>query len=942
MPYTAAAPAPAPPPGGVYMTAEAYAELRRASERYAELLAKNLRPSSPASPVASARRGNPLTASGSGIPASHLGHFSLMELRQDITLRQTRPGTKPSQVRPAAQTFPAVLHLEQRRLLVFRQGGGCSRLVSQLPLADARGGTTRPRLHKSERAGELSCVMLGDAAAGRVVEIGFGDPAAAEAFYFAIRARVGALCPAAQRAAHSPRATLSATRPRSPVSPAPRMRRGPPPAPASPRRVTPGRGEWFGGCCATAPAHPRAQTSPERGRTMGSPPPAELGCHAASPWSAPPAPPPPAQQHQLPLGALPHLAEHRPPAAWASPPRRPQQQQGVPPHPQLPQQQQPLPPPPLPPEGGPGPQRPVTLSPSGAERLYPARRPSDAPAPAPAHSTLPGGGAPAPSSPHATEERRPLPPDTLREWARRGPQLGRYTQARPYYTTSPLAELTQLCDASGCYYSDPDFGPDAGADAAFSAAARSGAVLWRRLPEVITGTPLLPPDGVPRGAPTGDTVEIAPGAWGSWLLSVLAVALQELSAQGRAAQCDTHPVRDMGGARFLIRPRTAAPAGVYQVQVFDGLRWVYVIVDDRVPCDARSGACLLPTLPGHRGGQYLTLLLKAMAKLHGGWELLRPAGASLEPPGGRLAGCPGAAPAAVLASLTGGCPLLPSLLHRQVRAHGEDGAEVLWALLARLLAAGAEVLSIAAGAASPGSVSEHGLQTGGLYRLLETSSQVDAADEPLQLVRLHSPYCEAAWTGEWGPDAPEWQEQPQLAAVLAARTDLDGSFWMEFSDFVTHFSSSTAVRMFTGWNELSVRGQLAAMGGPGPPDGEQGDSLWYELQVQAPGPIFVTLEPTGCDAHVQLSFAVREAGSAVASGRAVLASAAPDPRLSAALPRPAPAWAATELPLGRYCIVPGAAAASGAPFASGGAASFALRVFAHQPFVLTEQRGPPA
>eukprot|EP01065_Artemidia_motanka_P039497 TRINITY_DN4841_c0_g1_i3.p1 TRINITY_DN4841_c0_g1~~TRINITY_DN4841_c0_g1_i3.p1 ORF type:complete len:910 (+),score=218.93 TRINITY_DN4841_c0_g1_i3:49-2730(+) len=872
-----------PGAAGVYLTHDQYAELRRAGEAYAEML--------------SGMRRSPRGAAPPQVGVmteAHLRKVSLVELREDVTLRQSRPGIskaeQPQRLRQhAADTFSSVLHVERKRLIVFKQGGGASRLVAQMPLTDARGQAIRVRVCPSEDG--FTGVVLVEVAAGRVVEIGFADAVAADTFATVVKLRASAA--AADQREESPRSPASTrARKRSPAARTPRVR-------SRIRDISPPR---------PLPSRP-AEAPDEATPARAFPPAASMQPPRPSDWHTPPGAPPPPPP--------PTLAHQR----RASPPRRHAPLQILveqPPAPRGP-----------PPAIAAAAARRRTSPPLRASRTSPPLRASRTHSPA---AQLPDRAPPVPPA-NPPASRSLMPPEMQAE-------LPREAFGERYHATSPLDGIVELCDREALTYCD---GFDE-SDADLAAAAPSGRVVWRRITDVVPRTPLLPPETV-QGAPAGDEIDWGPAELGHWLVGVLAVALQELSAQGRDAQRERRPARDMHGARFLMRPHSVTPTGAYQVQFFLGDAWVYVVVDDRVPCDHSSGRSLLPTLPGPMGGLYLTLVLKAVAKLCGGWSLFTPDAPLRRPPPPLPSGC-GTAVAGLLAVLTGGSTLLPVLPHprsddfrppwgpdssQEQRAESLDAfCDATWRCIDNLLSpVGAEVLVVAA--ADRKLLSGRGLQPGGMYRVLEvvTAEAPGAPGETLRLLRLHSPYCETAWTGAWGPDAREWRTVPRLAAALEPRTELDGSFWIEFVDFLNHVELTAAVRMFTGWNELSVRGVLNTS-----TLADGGCDHWYQMELYEPGQVFIAVQ-AGADGEQPPSFAVRAVVDGDVDAGGALSPAARDPCLVQHFGPGVPVWGMGDLPAGRYGLqlLQRRGTAAGTPYV--------LRVFAHQSFVLVRQPSAP-
>eukprot|EP00756_Hemistasia_phaeocysticola_P029358 Hpha_TRINITY_DN16228_c0_g7::TRINITY_DN16228_c0_g7_i1::g.12805::m.12805 len=772
------------------------------------------------------------------LTAKHIRRVSLMEFREEVTLRQSRPGaTKPSTPLRGrgVESFHSVLQIEQRRILVFRQGGSASRLVAQLPLTDARGDPVRAKLCPPEAGFDLASVLLVEAAAGRVVELGFVNPEAAEGFCAVVRLRAEAAASLERRAI--PAGRLSPPSPagskRRPASPA--ARRGSRKADTPPHSSHRVRAAG-GGALVARPRQTAPTTSPPRprhltmGRTTVQPPPPPLQQatllvqHPRDRRAAPISPGRPhhAKGHRTNIadGLRSTPQHHRAPhPATVSPPRLPPSPSPFAGSSVYPPAHDPSPSPPLiafrsdvpgpplsqsfpltrpqsleeplpvgPPPPPPRPQPPLhthSLHPHPADGVVPhqcegtvlppredlgvgrgfdatnlrrGRAPEGRLSP---KRTRPDGGFTPSSPPHP--ERPDLPFELLDALFAAKPDI-QAVPGRWYHLQSPLEEIVQLCRSTETQFRDNEWR----STTVFENACR-GTVSWRRLRDIFPSTPLLPPQGH-RGAASEDDIDwgAGNGELGHWLLSVIAIVLQEFSAQGRDAQRTASPL-DVGGAHFLLHPKEVNEWGAYTVGFFNGDSWVSVLVDDRVPCDSATGRCLLPTLPGPNGSLYLPLLLKASAKYFGAdFSVLLSSALHRKPPPLHDSSVPqphGALLSVLLANMTGGCVLMPALHHpRSLRfvppwssqtgtaqrsAALDDFCAGFWMAIRKMLSpVGAEVLVVAS--EERDALRGSGLQPSGVYRVLEAvEEELPDRSEPLRLVRLHSPYFADAWTGAW-------------------------------------------------------------------------------------------------------------------------------------------------------------------------------------------------
>ena len=565
-----------------------------------------------------------------------------------------------------------------------------------------------------------------------------------------------------------------------------------------------------------------------------------------------------------------------------------------------------------------------------------------------------------------TQQQATLSRPALEEHYRAHPECQPHGAARAFFSSNPLDGLVRLCASRGCVFRDHDFDTDA-VDPVLAACAGGGGVVFRRLGSGLGGggqPPLLPASGA---APAGDEIDWGPTDLARWVVGCVAVAVQEFSAQGREAQRDPASAKSMGGARFMVRPREANGHGVYTVRLFVDDAWRYVVVDDRVPCSAASGRPLLPTVIGGEGPMFLPLVVKALAKLHGGYGALA-AAATLSKRPSRGLQHPYGHVAEALCDLSGGAALLPALPHPRSEkfaapwtardAAGARGdaleafCDALWEALDEMLVeAAAEVVTVAAADGAGG------LAPGGVYRVLETASAEETAAgagerSTLRLLRLHAPYGDAPWTGAWAPGSREWSAAPRLAAALCPRAEADGSFWVEFVDLLNSFEYCAAVKMFTGWNELSLSGAMLC-GGLRGGGGRAANGPWYQMQVTQACTVFVSVQQRDPrvtdkehkDTHL-VGFKVVAEGDV--SGTPALVPSPLTKRLAHHLSHgPQPTYALGMLEAGTYYVVPTCDVVHANPRMQESLRSnrtevdFTLRVFAKSAFVLVEKQGAP-
>ncbi|CAM9510274.1 unnamed protein product, partial [Phaeothamnion confervicola] len=264
--------------------------------------------------------------------------------------------------------------------------------------------------------------------------------------------------------------------------------------------------------------------------------------------------------------------------------------------------------------------------------------------------------------------------------------------------------------------------------------------------------------------------------------------------------------------------------GVYTCRFYKNGEWHEVVADTRVPCatlgegaDLATGS-LAPGTPAPLYGrgvdlneQWVPLLEKAYAKLHGSYEALN---------GGNVG--------EALVDLTGGCCETVLLTDDAIRRMADDGR--LWDKLSHFLSwryvlaciwtdpvgphgPGGASSSSRGLAFAPASSADHagggsgiggglsggdGGQSGPGGGLLPNHAYgvMDARESGgFRLVRVRNPWSKGVWEGDWSEGSPLWDDYPEVGAALSSdplmpwqRNACDGTFWMSFKDFCRRFN----------------------------------------------------------------------------------------------------------------------------------------------------------
>ena len=115
-----------------------------------------------------------------------------------------------------------------------------------------------------------------------------------------------------------------------------------------------------------------------------------------------------------------------------------------------------------------------------------------------------------------------------------------------------------------------------------------------------------------------------------------------------------------------------------------------------------------------------------------------------------------------------------------------DGS--LWKRVLRLREEG-NLMGAGSPAGSDDNVSAQGIVQGHAYALLAVL-EVDG----FQLVQLRNPWGDTEWRGAWSDGSREWT--PRIMTKVKYVDADDGTFYMEFSDFVHHFEHVYVCRVF--------------------------------------------------------------------------------------------------------------------------------------------------
>ena len=233
-------------------------------------------------------------------------------------------------------------------------------------------------------------------------------------------------------------------------------------------------------------------------------------------------------------------------------------------------------------------------------------------------------------------------------------------------------------------------------------------------------------------------------------------------------------------SQFLIH-LTILSDGFYQIKLYKNGRWRVVTIDDFVPMKFRQirfGKC------SDKSEVWVPLLEKAFAKLNGSYEA-----------------CASGHFGEGMTDLTGeGC--------ESYNLKGIDG-EAFWKRLQYFH----DEAFLMGCSISPTSSSEEdngkGLLTGHAYAVL----RVATTSTGVRLVHIRNPWGCKEWSGPWSDGSREWT--PALMKEMDHTDEDDGSFYMQYKDFVREFHEFCVCRLLqdevgTVWEKRVFQGEWGA------------------------------------------------------------------------------------------------------------------------------------
>lgn len=233
----------------------------------------------------------------------------------------------------------------------------------------------------------------------------------------------------------------------------------------------------------------------------------------------------------------------------------------------------------------------------------------------------------------------------------------------------------------------------------------------------------------------------------------------------------------------LFLTKSINEEGVYRIRFCKGGEWLTVTVDDYIPCSVNAG----PLFSRAHGNELWVMLMeKAYAKLHGSYFLLKGGWAHEG-----------------MMDLTG-CPTLNyEFDNEDVKAMIKE--EYLWPMLRHYDDDGCMLSASTPGedrwTDNRGSTPKGGLVAGHAYSVIQVKEAYGH-----RFLNIRNPWGSFEWDGDWSDNSPKWT--PKLKkAINPVLDEKDGTFWMNYADFLTHFSSIT-ICLVKNFKEARIKGMF--------------------------------------------------------------------------------------------------------------------------------------
>jgi hypothetical protein len=96
-----------------------------------------------------------------------------------------------------------------------------------------------------------------------------------------------------------------------------------------------------------------------------------------------------------------------------------------------------------------------------------------------------------------------------------------------------------------------------------------------------------------------------------------------------------------------------------------------------------------------------------------------------------------------------------------------------------------------------------GLITNHAYTIVDAEEIFGPDGKKIRLLKMRNPWGTNEWTGDWSDDSPKWT--PELKKLLNHTSELDGTFWMDYNDFLKFYTTTHICRYHNNYNYISQK-----------------------------------------------------------------------------------------------------------------------------------------
>jgi len=239
-----------------------------------------------------------------------------------------------------------------------------------------------------------------------------------------------------------------------------------------------------------------------------------------------------------------------------------------------------------------------------------------------------------------------------------------------------------------------------------------------------------------------------------------------------------------------ILSKTIDPRGKYKFRLWNqvkgelGTEWLTIVIDEKIPCHAGTTQ---PRFAQANSREIWVLLMeKAFAKMYGGYDKLE---------GGVMSWALSAItgnPAVNFLRMSGVWNAFKPAGGGTLSQEGEFSDDEFFKFLHRIKRNGA---FICCSTIVP--PDRKGLINGHAYSVLDLQTVAPdvTSGEYFRMVEIRNPHGQGEWQGAWSDKSPLWQKLPRVKRKLLRGEEPkdDGSFWMQWEDFVVFWKDVQVV-----------------------------------------------------------------------------------------------------------------------------------------------------